>query len=229
MTTASPKLVVFDLDGTLIDSRRDLAKSVNATLEHCSRADLPGAQIANYIGNGASMLVQRSLEATGGCDPALLERAMIFFLNYYRHHLLDHTHVYDGVLEALFKIRRAAPALCMAVLTNKPVRPSKRICDALGLSPYLFANYGGDSFNNKKPDPEGLLVLMRQASTGGQMVLPEETIMVGDSDVDVRTGKAAGTRTVGCLYGFAPETVRLAEPDVLVSSPKEWLAAFGLR
>jgi len=221
-----PRLLVFDLDGTLVDSRRDLATAVNKTLAHFARTSLPDDQIATYIGDGASTLVLRALQATGGCEGSLLHEAIPVFLERYRRHILDHTYVYSG---ALAGIRRLAPALPMAVLTNKPVGPSQQICDALGLGPYFFANYGGNSFPTKKPHPEGLLRLMHEAGIHtGTHIGPSETVMIGDSDVDVHTARAAGTRCLGCSYGLAPERLRDALPDALVDAASQWIDALGL-
>ena len=164
------KLLVFDLDGTLIDSAQDLCNSVNATLAHFGRTPLPDEVIATYIGNGALMLVRRAFGIDDGAEPGdkFLAQGHRFFLDYYREHKLDYTYAYEGVLEALDALRLVhdqleSPARVMAVLTNKPVRPAQAICEALGLAPYFLNIYGGNSFNTKKPDPEGLLALMNEA------------------------------------------------------------------
>jgi phosphoglycolate phosphatase len=230
-----PRLVVFDLDGTLIDSRVDLANSVNATLLHLGRPVLPDAVIASYIGNGVSMLVRRALGDPEGDvhDDEYVDEAVEFFLGYYREHKLDFTYVYEGVVEALDAIRAEIPGVAMAVLTNKPVRPSRDICAHFGLSAYFFQNYGGNSFHTKKPDPTGLLALMAEASVleaGGRApeaaaIGPAETVMIGDSDVDVLTARNCGARSVGCLFGLAPHSLAAAEPDAVVGSPMEWVHA----
>ncbi|MDE3187569.1 MAG: HAD-IA family hydrolase, partial [Acidobacteriota bacterium] len=189
----SLKLLVFDLDGTLIDSAQDLCNSVNATLCHFGREPLPDTQIATYIGNGAMMLVRRALTADAADpDESLLAQAFAFFLNYYHEHKLDFTYAYDGVLQALAALRTVhdqpgAAERAMAVLTNKPVRPARAICEALGLAPYFLNIYGGNSFTTKKPDPEGLNALMLEAEAR-----PDETVMIGDSEVDVQTARNAG-------------------------------------
>lgn len=217
-----PRLVVFDLDGTLIDSQIDLANSVNAMLQHLGKPVLPHAVIAGYIGDGVSMLVRRALGDPEGDvhDQEYVDAALTFFLDYYRVHKLDFTYVYDGVVAALEAIRTTWPDLPMAVLTNKPVRPSRDICAHFGLDRFFFQNYGGNSFHTKKPDPAGLLTLMSEAGA-----TPAETVMVGDSDVDILTARNCGARSIGCMFGLAPDRLAAAEPDAVVDSPGEWLEA----
>ena len=215
---ASIRLIVFDLDGTLIDSRKDLVTSVNAALVQFDRQPLPEEIIASYIGDGAGMLIRRALGDP--FDESLVESALTAFLDYYREHKLDHTTVYDGVFSALDMLRRDRQ---MAVLTNKPVHASEQICAGLGLSPYFFSIYGGNSFATRKPDPEGLHTLIREAG-----VRSEETVMVGDSDVDILTAQRAGTWSIGCRYGLSPHTVETIPPDVVVDTPAEWMPAFSL-
>ena len=222
-----PRLVVFDLDGTLIDSRIDLAISVNAMLVHLGKPELPHAVIATYIGNGASVLVRRSLGDPEGDvhDEEYVAEALNYFLDYYRVHKLDYTYVYDGVVEALQEIRSMHPRIAMAVLTNKPVRPSRDICAHFGLDEYFFQNYGGNSFHTKKPDPAGLLTLMDEASaldSAGGRIGPGETVMIGDSDVDVLTARNCGARSIGCAFGLAPHSLEAAVPDALANSPTDW-------
>ena len=222
----APRLIVFDLDGTLIDSRIDLCNSVNATLAHFGRPELPEAVIAGYIGDGVSMLVRRALGDPEGDihDEEFVAEALRFFLEYYKVHKLDYTYVYPGVMEALAAIRAGRPEVLMAVLTNKPVNPSRAICDHFGLSKYFFQNYGGNSFHTKKPDPHGLLALIAEASAiTGSAVMPGETLMVGDTSIDVLTARAAGARSVGCTFGLAPHSLEDAKPDFLVDSAAEWV------
>lgn len=213
------KLLVFDLDGTLIDSRADLTASINAMLRHFRRAILPEDVIASFIGDGATMLVRRSLGDPA--DEAFVDGAVAYFLDYYREHKLDHTYVYDGVFDVLEALRaRHGTALKMAVLTNKPVNPAREICEALHMRPYFFEIYGGDSFPTKKPDPEGLLTLIAEAG-----VRPEETLMIGDTDVDILTARNAGAWALGCKFGLSPHTLEYAAPDCLVDAPHDWAAA----
>lgn len=213
------KLLIFDLDGTLIDSRLDLANAVNAMLQHYGRPQLPCDVIASYVGDGAPMLVRRALGDPD--DEQFFAGALNFFLAYYREHKLDHTYVYDGIKDVLHAarfVRNGAGALerTMAVLSNKPVVPSRQIVQALGLGEFFLQVYGGNSFPTKKPDPLGVRTLLEETGTAA-----EEAVIVGDSDVDVLTGRNAGIWTCGVSYGFAPHTLEAAPPDVLVSSPAE--------
>jgi phosphoglycolate phosphatase len=229
-----PRLIVFDLDGTLIDSSLDLCNSVNAAVRHVGRQPLPNELIASYIGDGAAMLVRRALGDPGDLDglqpdESLFERTYRYFIEYYREHKLDHTRCYPSVLDALSEIRSRHPALPMAVLTNKPVRPSREICAALGLAPFFFQNYGGNSFPSKKPDPEGLLTLIAEARERfAPRLTPSETVMIGDSDVDVLTARRAGALAVGCSFGLAPHTLTAAKPDSVVAHASEWPLVLGL-
>jgi len=216
------KLLIFDLDGTLIDSRLDLVNSVNAMLRHFQRPELPPEIIATYVGDGAPMLIRRALGDPQ--DETFLDEALGYFLSYYRVHKLDHTHAYPGVPEMLAALRRGrdGSGRHMAVLSNKPVNPSRQIVEALGLKPFFDQVYGGNSFPTKKPDPEGARTLMAEAGAA-----PEETIIVGDSSIDVLTGQNAGAWTCGVTYGFAPQTLQTLPPDLLVDSPEELAQALA--
>jgi phosphoglycolate phosphatase len=211
----SIRLVIFDLDGTLVDSRLDLVHSVNAMLRNFNRPELPDGVIASYVGDGAPMLVRRALGDP--TDEVFFKAALEFFLAYYRVHKLDFTHVYDGVKEMLAAIRGTNGAQRqMAVLSNKPVNPSRAIVEALGMAEFFVQIYGGNSFATKKPDPEGARTILRETNTR-----PEETLIVGDSSIDVLTGRNAGLWTCGVTYGFVPQSLDLAPPDVTVDSPAE--------
>jgi phosphoglycolate phosphatase len=218
----SIRLLIFDLDGTLIDSRLDLVHSVNAMLRHFGRPELDGDVIASYVGDGAPALVQRALVADGGAgDEAFFRSALEYFLGYYRLHKLDHTTVYEGIPETLTALAngscgadtpvRPRVQRQMAVLSNKPVGPSRAIVEALGMGDFFVRIYGGNSFATKKPDPLGVRTLLEETS-----VAPDEALMIGDSSIDVLTGRNAGVWSCGVTYGFAPRSLEDVAPDVIV-------------
>ncbi|MGH9501398.1 MAG: HAD family hydrolase [Terriglobales bacterium] len=211
------RLLIFDLDGTLVDSRLDLVHSVNATLRHMKRPELAEDVIASYVGDGAPALIRRALGDEAD-DEKLVRSGLEYFLTYYREHKLDHTHVYEGIPEVLATLHNShnGQSRKMAVLSNKPVHPSRAIVEALGLGKFFGLVYGGNSFPTKKPDPEGAQTILREMGAK-----PQETLIVGDSGVDILTGRNAGTWTCGVTYGFAPRSLREAAPDVLLDQPKE--------
>ena len=209
------RLLIFDLDGTLIDSKLDLAHSVNAARAYMEMPPLENALIYTYVGNGAPMLIRRALGAEA--SQADVDRALDFFIRYYAQHCLDFTVLYPGVREALDRLRTAA--VPMAVLTNKPVRISNQIVKGLGLEDHFFRVYGGNSFVQKKPDPVGIDTLL------GECGLPRETaVMVGDSAVDIQTARNANVQACGVTYGFQPESLKEAPPDILVNDLRDFAA-----
>ena len=207
------QLLIFDLDGTLIDSRLDLAHAVNATRAQAGRGPLPHEQIFSFVGSGAPILIKRAMGPDAADED--VERALEFFLDYYRHHALDYTVLYPGVRESLHRLHTAGARL--AVLTNKPVRISRRIMEGLGVSTLFFQIYGGNSFDHKKPHRIGIDTLRTEVEAS-----PEDTWMVGDSYVDVQTARNAGVASCGVTYGFQPETFREFPPDVLVDRLEEF-------
>jgi phosphoglycolate phosphatase len=200
-------LLIFDLDGTLIDSRLDLANAVNATRRHMGMTPLENERVYSYVGNGAPVLIRRAMGEQA--SEAEIQEALEFFLEYYREHDLENTTLYPGVRESLDRLRAAGKH--MAVLSNKPVKMSKAIVDGLGMGGHFFRVYGGNSFDFKKPNPIGIRTLMEETAIG-----PGRTMMVGDSSVDMETARNAGVPCCGVTYGFQPETLANPAPDLKV-------------
>ncbi|MBX5496849.1 MAG: HAD-IA family hydrolase [Bryobacteraceae bacterium] len=205
-------LLIFDLDGTLIDSQLDLAHSVNATRDFMGMPPLSHELIATYVGNGAPVLIRRAMGPEASEDD--VQRALDYFLDYYRKHMLDHTRLYPGVRKSLDRLREHG--VKMAVLTNKPVRISKDILNGLGVGTHFFQVYGGNSFEHKKPHPIGVEMLLEESGVDRQLAM-----MVGDSAVDVRTARNAGILCCGVTYGFQPEGFEEEPPDLLVNRMEE--------
>src|SRR5271157_3267313 len=173
-------------------------------------AALPLDLITSYVGHGVTLLVRRSLGTHATSEN--VEKGLAFFLDYYRDHMLDPTAPYPGVAEALEKLRDQK----MAVLTNKPVNFSREMLTRLGFAPYFAYIYGGNSFPQKKPDPMGLYTLMTDLQISAR-----ETLMVGDSDTDVLTGRNAGVWTCGVTYGFGAHTLQKVSPDLMIDDMRE--------
>jgi phosphoglycolate phosphatase len=204
------ELLIFDLDGTLIDSKVDLVLSVNAVRGSMGLAPLPAEVVSSYVGRGVTTLIRRSLGEAA--TDANVEKATRLFLAYYREHMLDNTVTYDGVRETLQELH----ANKLAVLTNKPVNFSRAILEGLGIAHHFARVYGGNSFEKKKPDPTGIFKLMSELEAGAG-----QTMIVGDSDTDVFTGRNAGIWTCGVTYGFAPHTLETTPPDLLIHDLRE--------
>jgi len=200
------RALIFDLDGTLIDSKQDLIHSVNAMLVETGRERLHEDTISGYIGHGAPKLVARALG--NGAAEAEREQALKFFLAHYEEHKLDSTCAYPGVAEALEELREFS----MAVLTNKPVRVSRRILEGLGLVKYFRTVYGGNSFETKKPDPLGARKILHEFG-----VAPQEAMLIGDSEVDVQTARNAGMLAATVNYGFGTHDRAAYPPDVYLN------------
>jgi phosphoglycolate phosphatase len=206
-------LLIFDLDGTLVDSKRDLIDSVNAARGYMGLGPLDGELVAKYVGRGSLALIQSALGNSAAADD--IARAHEFFIRHYGEHMLDKTVLYDGVREGLDALKERGHTL--AVLTNKPVRFSERMMQQLGLGGHFVRIYGGNSFEpRKKPDPVGIHALLSE--TG---LRPERTIMVGDSSVDVRTARHAGVRACGVTWGFQPESFQSDPPDFLIDHMRQ--------
>jgi len=199
-------LTIFDLDGTLIDSKRDLVLSVNATRTFMGMSELSEETISSYVGNGAPVLIQRAIGE--GAPQEEVDRALEYFLGYYKIHKLDNTRLYPGVQEALDCLR--GEGVQLAILTNKPVGASHGIVQGLGLDGYFLRIYGGNSFAAKKPDPIGIETLLIDSGTPR-----ERTVMVGDSHVDIETARNARVAACGVRYGFQPDSFHRAAPDAI--------------
>jgi phosphoglycolate phosphatase len=207
-------LIVFDLDGTLVDSLRDLADASNELLASYGAAPLDEAAIGSMVGEGAATLVKRVLAARG--LPVAPDEALMKFLALYDGRLLTHTRPYDGIIEALSALRTHA---ALAVLTNKPAQPTHRILDALALSRFFGWITGGDGPDGRKPRPEGLQALMASAGSN-----PRDTVLVGDSGVDVLTARYAGIRVCLARYGFGYRSLPggiLDGSEMAVDHPRE--------
>jgi phosphoglycolate phosphatase len=201
------RLLIFDLDGTLIDSKLDLVHSVNAARQLMNLPAISEELVSSYVGNGAPVLMRRALGPEASDED--VQKALAFFLDYYREHMLDNTRLYPGVQQALDRLLDGGAK--MAVLTNKPVRFSRAIVEGLGLGAHFFQIYGGNSFEQKKPDPVGIEKLIEECGAERG-----RTIMVGDSAVDIRTARNAKVKACGVTYGFQPETFELDPPDLVI-------------
>jgi phosphoglycolate phosphatase len=202
--------ILFDLDGTLIDSKRDLANSVHFLQRRYHRKPSSDEQISQFIGDGVVKLVERAI----GQRPAgQIRRAVALFKKHYRRHALDHTSVYPGVIDTLEHFRRRK----LAVVTNKPVRVSRRILRGLNLMRYFQVVLGGDSVERKKPHPEGPLLALEQLG-----VSPRRAVMVGDGFQDVMAGRAARMRTIGIRSNIGDwKLLRRSRPTLTVKSVNE--------
>lgn len=204
-------LLIFDLDGTLVDSKRDLTDSVNATRAWKGLGPLPDDIVSAYVGNGAAMLIHRALPHLTVEEHA---EAHKYFLQYYRNHMLDATALYPGVREALDRLH--SESVPMAILTNKPVKFSIHLIAGLRLDQHFFRIYGGNSFQEKKPNPIGIETLVGESESDRT-----RTIMVGDSAVDVNTARNAKVQACGVSWGFQPETFENAPPDFVIDDLRE--------
>ena len=203
--------LIFDLDGTLVDSRADLAAATNVMLESFGLAPLTIEQVTGYIGDGARVLVQRAL---GPERAALVPQGFAIFMEHYLAHLLDLTRPYEGILPLL--VAAQAQGIVLSVLTNKPEAPSRAILSGLGLAQYFSSVIGGDTLSVRKPDPHGVAHLQQVSG------LPlTQTLLIGDSRIDIETGQAAGVVTCGVTWGFGTQGLRTTPPEFVVDSAEE--------
>lgn len=211
------KLFLFDLDGTLIDSKRDIANSVNYTMKALGLSELPHEDIYEFVGNGVTPLIQKSVEEAGG--PEAFPKALEIFKAHYQEHLLDTTKPFSGVSEVLDHFRN----ISKVVITNKSQGYSEKILEGLGLRSSFDAIYGGDTPFPKKPEPAIVSHLLKSFQT-----LPSETVIIGDSRIDMETGRNAKILTCAVTYGFRPRSeLEEAGYDYLVENPLGLIRVFG--
>jgi len=200
-------LIVFDLDGTLVETREDLARSVNNALEAEGLPIHPMETVVRFVGDGALKLVQRSVGA--GFSDETCQKVLAGFLEHYLDHCTDHAECYPGAIEVLPMLDPAR--LC--VLTNKPIEPTLKILDKLSLSSHFEDVIGGDGDLGRKPNPAAILSLIAESKT-----TPERTLLVGDTSVDVLTARNCGCKVAGVQFGFRPGDFENYPPDYLLGS-----------
>jgi len=213
-----PDLLIFDLDGTLIDSKEDLANSLNQALRERGLKELEREEIYSYVGNGVYNLIERAVHATGGGD---VDGALSHFMTVYDRRLLEHTRLYDGMAEVLHYFRD----IPLALITNKSMRFTRPIIEGLGVAQRFRPLLTRDSFPECKPHPGPV-----QHCVAAHGARRSHTWMIGDGATDITAGRAAGVRTCGCLYGFRSEQeLRHAGPDALIAAPGDLLDLFPRR
>ena len=208
-------LLVFDLDGTLFETREDLAASVNYSLRKMGLKELPLETVVQFVGDGAAKLIQRSLG--GEATESLCAEGLRIFLNHYSRNCTKLTEPYPGVAELIPGLPQS-----LAVLTNKPEGPTQSILEVSGLGAYFKIIIGGDTAHGRKPDPSGMLSIMSELS-----VEPERTLLVGDTSVDVETARNAGCDCAGVKYGFRPGDFIKTPPDYLLEEFPGLLKVIG--
>ena len=205
--------LIFDLDGTLVDTQADLTAAANCMLEQLALPPQSVEQVGRYIGHGARVLVERVLGAEHAHRTA---HGFDLFMHYYAEHLVDESVVYPGIDRVLAAAQ--SHGMVLSVLTNKPEAPSRGILSGLGLLPFFGRLVGGDTLPTRKPNPHGVVHL--QHLTGVPLA---ETLLIGDSSIDMETGQRAGISTCGVRWGFGPEGLSQYNPEFLVDSAAELL------
>ena len=203
--------LIFDLDGTLVDTKADLAAATNFMLSALELPTLTIAQVERLVGEGVRVLVDRAL---GPQRADLVPRGFALFMEYYTAHLLDQTQPYEGIFALLAAAR--AQGIVLSVLTNKPEVPSQAILTGLGLADFFVALIGGDTLPVHKPDPQGVHYLQQLTA-----IDLAATLLIGDSGIDIETGRAAGVTTCGVTWGFGAEGMRACVPQFVVDSPTQ--------
>ncbi len=209
----SIQAIIFDLDGTLVDSLPDITASANFTLHQLGLPPLTETQVRYMIGDGIRKLIERAIAVHHPPTEEEVERAFSIYIDYYKDHCTDQSYVYPGVRDLLDALRKER----LAVLSNKGERFTRKILTRFGLAPYFQLILGGDSLPVKKPHPGGVEFILH---TFG--VLPQYAMVVGDSTHDLEAGKAAGVTTVAALYGYRNAEL-LEAADVKITHPLELL------
>ncbi|MGF7162355.1 phosphoglycolate phosphatase [Rhodoligotrophos appendicifer] len=210
MSDLSKVSVIFDLDGTVVDTAPDLVAAMNEVLARHDRASIPTSQIRNLVGHGARVMMARGFAETGTpADDALLDRLYDQFLDHYLDHIADASAPFPGAIAAIQTL--AARGARLGICTNKPEAAARKLLEALDLSRYFEAVIGGDSLKMKKPDPECFRESVRRLG-GGE----GPSVMVGDSETDVLTARAAGAPVIGVTFGYTPEPIETFHPDIVI-------------
>lgn len=208
------KAVLFDLDGTLIDSEKDIAEAANFTRVHYGLKPVSDSTIATFVGNGVMVLLSKALETK---DEVRIQEAHEVFKSHYRDHCADHTKVFPGILELLEAFKKKG--IKMGVVSNKPQEFTDAILEKLGLVGYFEVAFGPEATVNRKPHPEPLLTALKRMG-----VSTSEAVMIGDSVVDIEAARAAKVLVGVFTHGYGTrETLSASDPDWLVDSPKEFL------
>ncbi len=213
MSVFPAQKIVFDLDGTLIDSAPDLHAATNHVLKHIGRETISLDQVRHMVGYGALTLIKLGLEATGDGNEYTPEELRPEFLDYYGRNITAHTHLFDGALDMLQHFRQAGMEL--AICTNKPFQLTEPILANLGIRELFSAVSGGDSFHFKKPDPRHIL------ETAGQMPGEGPIVMVGDSRPDIEAAKAANVPAIAVSFGYSQTPVHELGPDRVIDHLSE--------
>ncbi len=210
------KYILFDLDGTLVDSKLDLANALNGAFEHFGLSRLPNERIYSFVGGGVRKLIESSLEFVGASDK--FTQVFDYFLSHYHEHLLDHTKLYEGTEYVLSTLKNMG--VKMFVVSNKSEIFTLRILEGLGIIHYFDEVVGGDTFPFKKPSPEPLLFILNKYSAK-----KDESLMVGDSENDIEAAKAAGLKVAWASYGFrGREILKRYKVDFVVDKPEDILS-----
>ena len=206
------KAVLFDLDGTLVDSEKDIAEAANFTRQHYGLERVPDTTIAQYVGNGVYTLLEKSLETT---DQAKIQEAYLIFQEHYRVHLADFTKPYPGTFDLLNALKNKN--VKMGVVSNKPQEFTTSVLEKLNLAPYFAVAFGPEATTNRKPHPEPLFVALEKLNAQ-----PYEAVMIGDSIVDIQAAKAVPMRVAVLTHGYGTrEVLTSANPHWIVDSLQE--------